>query len=83
MTKNNDNENINIIQAKKSIKSIIKLMETLRFNINGSDPQMKMRSLLATWFIHRYINDDLMSEVENEIILVVNAEQKITSVTNH
>jgi hypothetical protein len=57
-------ENANIIEAKQSLKSHIKFFESLLKHINGSDPSMKARAMWASWCLHRYINDGLITDIE-------------------
>lgn len=54
----------NVYEAKQSIKSHIKFFESLLKHLNGSDETMKARAMWASWVIHRYINDKLMSDIE-------------------
>lgn len=60
MTKENDN----VQEAKKSIKSHIKFLESLLQHLRGADTPYKARAMWAVWCIHRYINDRLMNDIQ-------------------
>lgn len=62
-------EEDNVVQAKKSLKSHIKFLESLLSHINGSDIEMKGRAMWATWCIHRYLNDGLIKDIEASMLL--------------
>lgn len=55
-------ENVN--EAKKSLKHHIKFFESLLGHIRFGDPVLKGRAMWATWCLHRYINDQLIDDME-------------------
>lgn len=57
-----DNENIQ--EAKQSLKSHIKFLESLLGHIKHGDPILQGRAMWATWCLHRYINDQLVFDIE-------------------
>lgn len=60
-------ENVNITEAKKSLKYHIKFFESLLTHIRrGEEPHLS-RSMWATWCLHRYINDQLVFDIEKAI----------------
>jgi hypothetical protein len=54
----------NVYEAKNSLKSHIKFLETLLEHIKKDDPILKGRAMWATWCLHRYINDGLINDIE-------------------
>ena len=58
------NDEKNLYEAKKSLKSHIKFFESLLKHLNGSDQVLKGRSMWASWCLHRYINDGLITDIE-------------------
>ncbi len=60
----NNEENKNIYEAKKSLKSHIKFFESLLHHINGTDEVLRARAMWATWCLHRYMNDRLIIDIE-------------------
>jgi hypothetical protein len=54
----------NIQEAKLSIKSHIKFFESLLGHIKGNNEVLKARSMWASWCLHRYINDQLVFDIE-------------------
>lgn len=57
-------ENVNLREAKKSLKSHIKFFESLLKHIQFGEEQMKSRAMWATWCLHRYINDGLIEDIK-------------------
>ncbi len=57
-------ENPNIQEAKKSLKAHIKFLESLKENITKKEEPMLSRAMWATWCLHRYINDQLVHDIE-------------------
>lgn len=57
-------ENLNIQEAKKSLKHHIKFFDSLLQHIRRGEEPMLSRSMWATWCLHRYINDQLMGDIE-------------------
>jgi hypothetical protein len=58
------NENINIQEAKKSLKHHIKFFESLLLHIRrGEEPHMS-RAMFASWCLHRYVQDQLVYDIE-------------------
>ncbi len=57
-------ENINIQEAKKSLKHHIKFFESLKDHIRKGDEPMLSRAMWATWCLHRYIQDRLVHDIE-------------------
>ncbi len=57
-------ENKNVYEAKNSLKAHIKFFEALLKHINGNDEVYKARAMWASWCLHRYINDGLISDIE-------------------
>lgn len=60
-------EDQNVYEAKQSVKAHIKFFEALLKHLNGSDPVLKGRAMWASWCLHRYINDGLISDIEKAI----------------
>lgn len=57
-------ENVNITEAKKSLKHHIKFFDSLLLHIRrGEEPHLS-RAMWATWCLHRYINDGLIKDIE-------------------
>lgn len=57
-------ENVNITEAKNSLKYHIKFFESLLQHVRrGTEPHLS-RSMWAAWCLHRYINDQLMNDIE-------------------
>lgn len=54
----------NIQEAKQSLKSHIKFFESLLGHIKGNNEVLKARSMWATWCLHRYIQDQLVFDIE-------------------
>jgi hypothetical protein len=54
----------NIVEAKKSIKYHIKFLQALLKHLNGADPILQDRAGWASWCLHRYMNDRLVSDIE-------------------
>ena len=61
-------EDDNIKEAKQSIKSHIKFFESLLSHLNGADPVLKGRAMWASWCLHRYMNDSLVSDIQEAMI---------------
>lgn len=57
-------QNENVYEAKQCIKSHIKFFESLINHLNSSSEVLKGRAMWATWCLHRYINDGLISDIE-------------------
>lgn len=57
-------ENVNIKEAKKSLKHHIKFFESLLQHIRRGEEPILSRSMWATWCLHRYINDGLITDIE-------------------
>jgi hypothetical protein len=57
-------ENVTIAEAKKSLKYHIKFLESLKEHIIRGQEPMLSRSMFATWCLHRYINDQLVHDIE-------------------
>ena len=57
-------ENDNVREAKKSLKSHIKFLESLIKHLQFGDNVMRGRAMWASWCLHRYINDGLISDIE-------------------
>jgi hypothetical protein len=57
-------ENVNITEAKKSLKHHIKFFESLKEHIRRGQEPMLSRSMWATWCLHRYIQDRLVGDIE-------------------
>ncbi len=60
-------ENPNIQEAKKSLKAHIKFLESLKENITKKEEPMLSRAMWATWCLHRYINDQLVHDIQKAI----------------
>ena len=54
----------NIQEAKLSLKSHIKFFESLLGHIKGNNEVLKARAMWASWCFHRYINDQLVFDIE-------------------
>jgi hypothetical protein len=57
-------EHINITEAKKSLKHQIKFFESLLAHIKRCEEPMLSRAMYASWCLHRYIQDQLMDDME-------------------
>lgn len=57
-------ENDNVREAKKSLKSHIKFLESLLNHVRFGDELMRGRAMWASWCIHRYLNDGLITDIE-------------------
>lgn len=57
----------NVYEAKQSLKYHIKFFEALLKHLNGNDPVQKARAMWTSWCLHRYMNDGLMSDIEQAI----------------
>ena len=57
-------ENPNITEAKNSLKHQIKFFESLLAHIRRGQEPLLSRSMWATWCLHRYIEDNLMGDIE-------------------
>jgi hypothetical protein len=57
-------ENVNITEAKKSLKHQIKFFESLLQHIRRNQEPFLSRSMWATWCLHRYIEDRLVFDIE-------------------
>lgn len=68
------NEEKNLQDAKLSVKSHIKFFEALLTHLKGSDPVLKGRAMWAAWCLHRYINDNLISDIEQAMKTYGNTE---------
>lgn len=58
------NKNEHIKEAKKSLKAHIKFLESLQTHIKRGEEPMLSRAMFTTYCIHRYLNDELMNDVE-------------------
>ena len=57
-------ENVNITEAKKSLKHSITFLQSLLKHVNkGEEPNLG-RSVIASWCLHRYIHDQLGKDME-------------------
>ena len=54
----------NVKDAKRSLKSHIKFLESLLFHLRGEDIVLKGRAMWASWCLHRYINNELINDIE-------------------
>lgn len=57
-------EHTNITEAKKSLKHQIKFLESLLAHIRKGEEPFLSRSMYATWVLHRYIEDQLVFDME-------------------
>lgn len=57
-------EDSNVYEAKQSLKAHIKFFDALLKHLSGNDPVLKGRAMWATWCLHRYINDGLVTDIE-------------------
>jgi hypothetical protein len=60
----NQNENINITQARESLKHHIELYKSLLDNIDKGKEPLLSRSVWASWCLYRYIQDRLLDDIE-------------------
>jgi hypothetical protein len=60
-------ENVNITEAKMSLKHHVKFFESLLKHIRKGEEPMLSRSMWATWCLHRYIEDRLMDDIKKVI----------------
>lgn len=61
-------EDENVYEAKQSIKSHIKFLETLLKGLNGSDETQRGRAMWAAWCLHRYIQDGLITDIQKAML---------------
>ena len=54
----------NTADAKKTLKSHIKFLESLIKHIDGTDKLFKGRAMWTAWCLHKYINNNLMLDIE-------------------
>lgn len=59
----------NVLEARKSAKSHIEFFEKLLEHLKGTDKTLRARAVWATWCLHRYINDCLITDVNNAILM--------------
>lgn len=57
-------ENVNITEAKKSLKHHVKFFQSLLAHIKKGEEPFMSRSMWATWCLHRYIEDRLVHDIE-------------------
>jgi hypothetical protein len=62
-----EKEPSNLLEAKMSLKANIKFMETLLEHLKGGNKLLRGRAVVATWCIHRYLNDKLIGEIQDTI----------------
>lgn len=55
----------NVLEAKKSVKSHIEFFEALLKHLNGTDKALRSRACFAAWCLHRYINDQLINDIQD------------------
>lgn len=60
-------QNENIKEAKNSLKAHIKFFQALLSHIRSEQEPFMSRAMWATWCLHRYINDKLMTDIEEAI----------------
>ena len=60
-------DNPNIQEAKKSLKHHIKFLESPKDHITKKEEPMLSRAMWATWCLHRYINDQLVNDIQKAI----------------
>ena len=63
MTKDHNN----VLEAKRSLKVHIEFMEALVKHLNGPDKVLRARAMWAAWCLHRYFNDNLISDIQDAI----------------
>ncbi len=63
MTKEYDN----ILDAKRSVKAHITFFEALLKHLKGTDKILRARATWAAWCLHRYINDKMISDIQEAI----------------
>ena len=61
-------ENVNITEAKNSLKHHIKFFESLLQHIRRGDEPHLSRSMWAAWCLHRYINDQLIVDIQKAMM---------------
>jgi DNA-binding transcriptional regulator Cro len=58
----------NVYEAKQSLKSHIKLFQSCLKQLNGSDDKAKNKAMWLSWCLHRYINDNLFTDIKSAMI---------------
>ncbi len=56
-----------VLEAKKSLKAHISFFEELLKHLNGTNKMLRGRAVWATWCLHRYINEKLISDIQTAI----------------
>jgi hypothetical protein len=56
-------EDKSVVDAKKCLKSHIKFFESMIKHINGDDIVLKGRAMWTAYFLHNYINGQLMKDI--------------------
>ncbi len=57
-------EDKNVIEAKQSLKAQINFFENLIKHLNGKDENLKGRAMWASWCLHRYMHDGLITDIK-------------------
>ncbi len=57
----------NIKDAKKSLKSYIKFLRSLKNHIDKAEEPFLSRSMVAAWCIDKYFNEQLQNDIERAI----------------
>lgn len=58
-------EDKNVYEAKQSIKSHIKFLESLLSHLNSSNEVFKARAMWASWCLNDYMNNRLAKDMEH------------------
>lgn len=61
-----------LLEARRSLKSQIKFLEKLLDRLNGTDKQLRNSSILATWCLAKYFNEQFMQDIKNEVGIISN-----------
>jgi len=56
-----------VLEAKKSVKAHIEFFENLLQHLKGTDKVLRNRAVWAAWCLHRYINDHLITDVNEAV----------------
>jgi hypothetical protein len=60
-------EDINVYEAKKSLKTHIKFFDVLLKHLDGENEEIKRSTMWATYCLHRYINDRLLVDINRAV----------------
>lgn len=62
-----------VLEAKKSVKAHIIFLETILEHLKSHDKVLRGRAVLASWCLHRYINDHFINDINH--VMAANAQK--------